>query len=540
MAEAPTADPTGFVAGFADATGRFLPLVCTLNAARVLTCAATMLGTDHAGLDEPALSARPAAGGLTLLPYLDGERTPDLPDANGTLGGLTRANLTPANVAAPRWRGCSAAWPTGSTHCAPTAFRSSGCCSSQCSVHSGAGGGGRHLRGPRVSAVPGGAHRGGVAEGGGSAGEYVALGAARQAAWVLSTSRGESPDGALEEPPGWSVAAQEVPETGGDWAAEARTPACAGRCTASEPAARRHRLGRVGHHAARAWASRTRLRGWTAVTNYAHQPRQRRGRMNIVVCVKYVPDAQADRTFVESDKTTDRVGVDGLLSELDEYAIEEALLVTEAGEGEVTVLTVGPEQASDALKKALQMGADKAVHVVDPQIHGTDALGTSTILAKAIEKLDSQARPGDDRDGLDRRGHGRRADDARRAAGAAGGDVRVRADRRRRYRHRAARQRRGLADRRGDPAGTGLGHRPDQHAALPLVQGDHGREEEAGRHVVARRPRHRAERGRADAAWTKVESYAARPPRQKGQIVADEGDGGGEKLAAFLAERKFV
>ena len=87
--------------------------------------------------------------------------------------------------------------------------------------------------------------------------------------------------------------------------------------------------------------------------------------MNIVVCVKYVPDAQADRTFVESDKTTDRVGVDGLLSELDEYAIEEALLVTEAGEGEVTVLTVGPEQATDALKKALQMGADKAVHVVD-------------------------------------------------------------------------------------------------------------------------------------------------------------------------------
>ena len=110
--------------------------------------------------------------------------------------------------------------------------------------------------------------------------------------------------------------------------------------------------------------------------------------MNIVVCVKYVPDAQADRTFVETDKTTDRVGVDGLLSELDEYPIEEALLVTEAGEGEVTVLTVGPEQAADALKKALQMGADRAVHVVDDQIHGSDAFGTSLVLAKAIEKLD--------------------------------------------------------------------------------------------------------------------------------------------------------
>ena len=97
--EAPTADPTGFVAGFADATGRFLPLVCTLNAARVLTSAATVLGTDHAGLDDLALPAKPGAGGLTLLPYLDGERTPDLPDATGTLGGLTRANATPANVA---------------------------------------------------------------------------------------------------------------------------------------------------------------------------------------------------------------------------------------------------------------------------------------------------------------------------------------------------------------------------------------------------------------------------------------------------------
>src|SRR5690349_24769499 len=109
--------------------------------------------------------------------------------------------------------------------------------------------------------------------------------------------------------------------------------------------------------------------------------------MNIVVCVKYVPDAQADRTFVESDKTTDRVNVDGLLSELDEYAIEEALLVTEAGEGEVTVLTVGPEQAADALKKALQMGADKAVHVVADQIHGSDAHGTSLVPAKEVEQL---------------------------------------------------------------------------------------------------------------------------------------------------------
>ena len=111
--------------------------------------------------------------------------------------------------------------------------------------------------------------------------------------------------------------------------------------------------------------------------------------MNIVVCVKHVPDAQSDRTFNESDSTTDRVGVDGLLSELDEYAVEEALKLVEAGEGEVTVLTVGPDQAADAVKKALQMGADKGVHVNDEAIHGSDAVATSLVLAEAIKKIGS-------------------------------------------------------------------------------------------------------------------------------------------------------
>ncbi|HEX2704648.1 MAG TPA: FGGY family carbohydrate kinase, partial [Candidatus Lustribacter sp.] len=97
--DAPTPDPSGFVAGFADATGAFLPLVCTLNAARVLTATADMLGVDVAGLDRLALAGAPGAGGLTLLPYLDGERTPDLPQATGTLGGITRANATPENLA---------------------------------------------------------------------------------------------------------------------------------------------------------------------------------------------------------------------------------------------------------------------------------------------------------------------------------------------------------------------------------------------------------------------------------------------------------
>jgi electron transfer flavoprotein beta subunit len=113
--------------------------------------------------------------------------------------------------------------------------------------------------------------------------------------------------------------------------------------------------------------------------------------MNIVVCVKYVPDAQADRGFEESDRTTDRVGVDGRLSELDEYAVEEALKIVEAGEGSVTVLTMGPEGAADAVKKSLQMGAHAGVHVCDDAIAGSDAAATSLVLAKAIEKIGSAA-----------------------------------------------------------------------------------------------------------------------------------------------------
>ncbi|MCB0895816.1 MAG: electron transfer flavoprotein subunit beta/FixA family protein, partial [Nocardioidaceae bacterium] len=109
--------------------------------------------------------------------------------------------------------------------------------------------------------------------------------------------------------------------------------------------------------------------------------------MNIVVCVKYVPDATADRQF-ESDNTVDRVGVDGLLSELDEYAVEQALQLKEkAGDDtEVTALCVGPEKAVDAVRKALQMGADKGIHVSDEAIAGSDYAATSLVLAKAVEK----------------------------------------------------------------------------------------------------------------------------------------------------------
>ena len=88
VSDSPTADPSGFVAGFADATGRHLPLVCTLNATKVTDAAARLLGVDHAAFDELVFAANPGAGGLTLLPYLDGERTPDRPSATGVVTGM--------------------------------------------------------------------------------------------------------------------------------------------------------------------------------------------------------------------------------------------------------------------------------------------------------------------------------------------------------------------------------------------------------------------------------------------------------------------
>ena len=99
VSDNPAADPSGLVAGFADAAGHYLPLVCTLNATRIFDATAALLGVDLAEFNQLALSAGPGAGGLTLVPYFDGERTPNLPEATGSLHGITRANYTPANLA---------------------------------------------------------------------------------------------------------------------------------------------------------------------------------------------------------------------------------------------------------------------------------------------------------------------------------------------------------------------------------------------------------------------------------------------------------
>ena len=104
VSDHPTADVTGAVAGFADATGRYLPLVCTLNATKVTDTVARLLGMSTAGLDRAALESAPGAGGVVMVPYLDGERTPNLPDATGALVGL-RSDTEPSQLARAAYEG---------------------------------------------------------------------------------------------------------------------------------------------------------------------------------------------------------------------------------------------------------------------------------------------------------------------------------------------------------------------------------------------------------------------------------------------------
>jgi electron transfer flavoprotein beta subunit len=109
--------------------------------------------------------------------------------------------------------------------------------------------------------------------------------------------------------------------------------------------------------------------------------------MNIVVLVKQVPDSGSERNLRADDNTVDRGSANNVINEMDEYAIEEALKVQEAHGGEVTVVTVGPASAAESIRKALSMGPDKAVHVLDDALHGSCALGTSKALAAAIRTI---------------------------------------------------------------------------------------------------------------------------------------------------------
>ena len=111
--------------------------------------------------------------------------------------------------------------------------------------------------------------------------------------------------------------------------------------------------------------------------------------MNIVVLVKQVPDTWSERKLRDADHTLDRESADAVLDEINERAVEEALLIKEAQGGEVTVAAMGPDRATDAIRKALSMGADKAIHLSDEALHGSDAVQTARALSKAIGTVDS-------------------------------------------------------------------------------------------------------------------------------------------------------
>lgn len=193
----PAADPTGLVAGFADATGKFLPLVATVNAARVLDVTARLLGADAAGFSALALAAPSGADGLTLLPYLDGERSPNRPSANGVLRGLTSANASRENLARAAVEAvlCSLAD-------AIDYLRACGITPGRVVLIGGA------AKSPAIRALAPGIFCTPVTVP--EPAEYVALGAARQAAWALAASSGSGSGAGAGAPPDWPARAAET------------------------------------------------------------------------------------------------------------------------------------------------------------------------------------------------------------------------------------------------------------------------------------------------------------------------------------------
>jgi electron transfer flavoprotein beta subunit len=259
--------------------------------------------------------------------------------------------------------------------------------------------------------------------------------------------------------------------------------------------------------------------------------------MNIVVCMKQVPDTGSERTLRAADSTVDREAADGLINELDEYAIEEGLRLAEAHGGEVTILSMGPQRASESIRKALSMGADKAVHLVDDALAGSDALGTSAAIAAVLGQI-----------GFDAVILGSESTDARMGVLAAM-----------------------LAERLGVPQ-LSLASKVEVDGAVVSInrQTDYGYDRVVGSlpaviSVVEKinEPRYPSFKGIMAAkkkpvqtlsladigidasqvglagAATEVVSFAARPARQAGTVVKDDGDGG-VKAAEFLVSQKLI
>ena len=259
--------------------------------------------------------------------------------------------------------------------------------------------------------------------------------------------------------------------------------------------------------------------------------------MKIAVCVKQVPDTWAEKSLRAEDSTLDRETPDGVLNELDEYAVEEALQIAEAHGGEVTVVSMGPQRAAETVRKALSMGADAGIHVADDALHGSDAVATSAVLAAALAGKD-----------FDLVIFGSETTDARMSVVPA-----------------MVAERLGVAQltfaQRVSVEGSNVTiERVTDYgfdtitAAMPAVisvvekineprypsfKGIMAAKKKPVETVgVAELGMDTASVGQA-AAWSAVADFATRPPKPAGTIVADEGDGG-SRIAAYLTEQKFI
>ena len=259
--------------------------------------------------------------------------------------------------------------------------------------------------------------------------------------------------------------------------------------------------------------------------------------MKIAVCVKQVPDTWAEKTLQAGDSTLDREGPEGVMNEIDEYAVEEALQLVETHGGDVTVVTMGPAKAAETVRKALSMGAEAGVHLVDDALHGSDALATSYALAELLKAR-----------GFDLVIFGSESTDARMSVVPA-----------------MVAERLGWAqvtfaqkvEVTGDKVVT---HRVSEtgfdtvEAAMPAVISVVEKINEPrypsfkGIMAAKKKPVETltiAEAGLdasklgLSAAWSSVADFAARPPKAAGTVVTDEGDGG-VKIAEFLSTQKFI
>jgi electron transfer flavoprotein beta subunit len=259
--------------------------------------------------------------------------------------------------------------------------------------------------------------------------------------------------------------------------------------------------------------------------------------MKIAVCVKQVPDTWAEKTLSAEDSTLDRAAADGVLNELDEYAVEEALQLAEAHGGEVTVVSMGPERAAETVRKALSMGADAGIHIVDDSLHGSDAIATSAVLAAALVGK-----------GFDLIVFGSESTDARMSVIPA-----------------MVAERLGIAQltfaQRVSVSGSNVtiervtdygfdtvtGSTP---AVISVVEKINEPRYPSFKGIMAAKKKpvdtvtvadlglEAATVGQA-AAWSAVRDFAARPPKPAGTVVTDEGDGG-SRIAAYLTEQKFI